>query len=307
MPTTSVDAVERIAGTRRVRDAERRTLFPSLRALVEHVQSLPLVSDPDGPSQWAGGSLNNAYRLATSGWPEGADHARRVAPDVVRTMVGTAMFDSSMVDLAPSVCGALDLGAYLAGVPECCVVVTPTADRPTCRMLVSIAASGAVSSDVLRRRAVSIAAIVWALETAGYAVSITAVDAGAPRDPSHTSEIVPCDHAVEVAIHTASGALDLDVVVYAVGHPSMLRRLTRAVCEGRAGATGATPEWGAKCPHPGYCPDDYDVVFPGLLAGGSGSVPTVFNSDTRAVEWARKWAQRIAERQYGQVLVVEYT
>lgn len=111
--------------------------------------------------------------------------------------------------------GQLDMGAYIAGQPDCYMRVVRK-DEPTyVDIMVNVSVAGMYDTDVLFRRCLIVASVAEVLTRMGYLVSIKVYDV-AERYGKYTAG---------VHLKKYGDKLDIYNMVFALGHPSMLRRM----------------------------------------------------------------------------------
>lgn len=196
--------------------------YSSLSALVEHVKGLP--GEASLRDEWSGGDLNDGIRLATYGWPEGAamaaDRAVSIAGRICESTTAQALITEIQADVTGA---ALDVGAYLAGEPECWINFVPQECARGVHIVANLSTSAGVSPDTITKRGIATAALAIALQSAGYAITIDVIGTYKVAKQSTI-------HSVRVADGESGSVLDLDRIVFALAHPSMPRRLMFAVC-----------------------------------------------------------------------------
>lgn len=232
--------------------------YPSLTAFVEHVQSLPRLG-PDSlePSNidWYGGSSELAYQLATKGWPEGAKRASEVSAKLATRLAGSTSALVTTHELVYDVCGAsFDVGSYLSGEPECWLRFEPQESKRSVRIVCNIGVSSFVETEVMERRGVAMAALAIALQGAGHPVTIdvmVSIHRGNAGRQGAAEALGT--HVVRVLDASTGSIVDIDRVVYATAHPTMLRRLMFDAlfgqlgdCDGFLGAPMDTQPSGEK-------------------------------------------------------------
>lgn len=171
---------------------------------------------------WCGGSWEDALRLAVDGWsvPLLDTH---VSVAALRERAGLG---ASVTTLEPAwdVTGSeVDIGAYLAGVPECMVDAVP---RQTSRrgrivaFLVPAAYASRTPHRLITNRGIALATLCSAIIAAGHSVEIWSGFVG-----------LIDHHRIHAAARVVSAGepLDLGRLIFAVAHPLMLRRLWFAV------------------------------------------------------------------------------
>ncbi|MFI7672520.1 hypothetical protein [Actinophytocola sp. NPDC049390] len=171
---------------------------------------------------WAGGSWEEALRLAVDGWSV----PLRDTEVTVGALRERAGLGASVTTLEPAwdVTGSeVDIGAYVAGVPECMVDAVP---RQTSRrgrivaFLVPACYSNRTPHSLIRNRGIALATLCSAIIAAGHSVEIWSGFVGLIDD--HRANAV-------ARVVSAGEPLDLGRLIFAVAHPLMLRRLWFAV------------------------------------------------------------------------------
>ncbi len=172
--------------------------------------------------EWAGGSWEEALRLAVDGWSV----PLRDTEVTVGALRERAGLGASVTTLEPAwdVTGSeVDIGAYLAGVPECMVDAVPTRTSRRGRIvafLVPASYSNRTRHAVIRNRGIALATLCSAIVAAGHSVEIW----------SGFNGMVGDFRLQAVArVVSAGEPLDLGRLIFAVAHPLMLRRLWFAV------------------------------------------------------------------------------
>ena len=235
----------------------------------ERAEAPPSIRDGHGRnenSDWAGASWAEAKRLAADGWTVPLTEAE-VTVGALRERAGLG---GTVTSLEPSwdVTGSeVDIGAYLAGVPECMVDAVP---RQVSRRgnVVTFLISGSYDSTTphrcVRNRGLALATLCAAIIDAGHGVEIWSgfsAMAGPRRDVRYCAV---------ARVISAGESLDVGRLIFAVAHPAMLRRLWFAVWDGQDAATARTlcdsaygrPGTCAATDLPGEIRDPY--VFPHL-------------------------------------------
>lgn len=210
--------------------AARQTLgsfgFASLADMVDYVREIPesIVQDEsnernagwhtDDPA-WAGTpNMRAALDLATNGWQAGADAAAEVAELLTAEHAKRRRSQIAMSG------GSVDVGRMLAGNPMHMRKRKPIDGKKIITLFIDGCSSFKVASNILIARAGVVAAICDMLESNGYSCEIIVGNAPHVR---HSAEISAYQCAVRVK--TAGERLNVNDVVFALGHPSYLRRL----------------------------------------------------------------------------------
>jgi len=200
--------------------------FTSLREFIDYasVNAAPRSSDTDD-TEFTGGtkSLAEAVNMARQGWDA-------VRPDVdrmlneIRDSFGErfAKVNRTTIGVAG---GAVHMGRFLAGRPDHMLAFrrTPsTRHGKVVRLLVDYGANGKVPASEMQKRGCVLTVLVDALSTLGLSVELwteTTVNVG-----SNT-------HTTLIKLHDSREPLDINDMMFALAHPSMLRRLTFSVRE----------------------------------------------------------------------------
>lgn len=170
-------------------------------------------------------SFAEASKLAREGWPQGVERVQKI-----RAKIATAV--QSLVSRRAESIGYdvfgeyVDVGRFLTGEPECFGVRVSdnSISNRVVRVNVNIGVSGSVShSAIFSRGAVAIAAID-VIESSGVRVEVYGVHGSVKCDGSKL-------HETHVLLKSANQPLDIDRLVFALCHPSSLRRLCFSVLE----------------------------------------------------------------------------
>jgi hypothetical protein len=200
--------------------------FDSLTALAECGDNggrLRYSSSHTGTKSFTGTrDYGEAMSLVRNGWSEHRDEAKTMAQRVVANVQQTMRpMHVPVYDVSGSF---VDIGAYLEGIPECMVdfqqEMAPTTGRVV-TILVSAFVSCAVSRDAIVKRGVAIAALIEALACHNVSVELWSEMAGGESFTVKGGKYV----SILTKVKGASDALDLDHLMFAIGHPSMFRRL----------------------------------------------------------------------------------
>ena len=237
----------------------RRTQFDTLSEFVDHVKALPWRNNGHwaARSSFAGGSLDDAIRLATFGWPEGTERAVRKATAITdRVIASTAEGSAPCIDY--DVTGAaFDAGAVALGIPEAWARPGVEPSRHAIRMVLNCGTSAGVSNEVIEQRGIAVVALALTFIARGYPVTIDV----------QISNVIQYSKDVTIRVaDAASGApLDIDRVTYALAHPTMLRQLQRANYNGcRNGSPDdGRNEWGSDSPASDTRPSGHIDLFMG--------------------------------------------
>jgi len=202
--------------------------FDSFGAMLAYAGGNPSKrsSDTGSPKFTLTKNYAEANKLATEGW-----HA--VRPEVERLLTALQERIDNRLDLVSEVQydtsgGAVDVGRWLTGEPECMFNFVPVPNERMGRVVkvfIDYGASAAYSAEFIRERGVVLCALVDTLQKMRIGCELwgeTAVEYGG--HPTHV-------HSTVVKLHDASTQLDIDELMFALANPSMLRRITFSVRE----------------------------------------------------------------------------
>jgi hypothetical protein len=232
--------------------------FNTLHEMVQHVESLPFNSKGRDATDWSDGSQEDAVKLATWGWPEGArlasEKATRIADRLVAA-TGSSVYQAIEYDVVGA---AYDAGAVALGIPEAWGVMAPQPAKRAVRIVLNCTVSGGVPASAITARGLAVCALALALQARGYPVTVDVFQAlatGSGEDITRVSDAV------------TGSQLDLDRVVYALAHPTMFRRLFRAVTNGFRNNSIGWTRWDGSPVSDNAQPNDGEKVD--LFLGGA--------------------------------------
>jgi hypothetical protein len=232
----------------------------------------PQSSNKEERNDWSGcENLKEACDLATHGW------------DAVRPEV-----DNLLADLEPRLADAfgeyyvtrhdvagsfVDVGAYVTGEPECMVEFVPEPDSRMGRVIkiaVAGTASASISPEHIRLRGVAVLALVDVIHKMGLGIELWWDSTIEGNDRT--------DHSTAVKLHDSAEPLDINTVMFALAHPSMLRRLQFSVQEQSktAKAQGVGGGYGYPSSMGIVRHDKFDVVVEKLQDGRGDIVADPF-------------------------------
>ncbi len=205
--------------------------FSSVQAITDHVARLtPNMRCPyaweqqRGPDPWAGSaSMSQAIITARTGWQEGARQARNVLArlDALRPLQRQRAHGLAG--------GSVNIGRMLSGNPAHMRQRPALPGRRIVTLYVEATFSAGVTPAQIIMRATMIAAACDRLEARGYSCEIVTVFT-VTKDGVNG---VFCMHQVALTVKSAGQRLNLDDVVFGIGHPSVFRRYVFALvaCE----------------------------------------------------------------------------
>lgn len=242
--------------------------FDTLTAAIEAAQATAewrrkgFAQAESSPStgRWSGGTHEQTAKWATEGWKEGVARARTRAERIATRLVGTSGITPVMDFTADVTGGCYDVGAYVAGEPECWLRLEPSVSKRAITIGTCIAVSAAVSNEVTIARGIAVSALVMALQAAGYPVTIEVTSVAIRWSGTGDAESM----TVRVADASTGSQLDLDRVVFAMAHPTMNRVLIRCLTAGDAANGGAL--WDRGRPQADTIPPGraYDLYLGGI-------------------------------------------
>lgn len=211
----------------------------SLKDMVDYAQAnnSPRASDKPDENYWSKTkNLQHACKLAHNGW-----HDVRTEVDLLLDSLKDTLADrleTRFVNVYGVEGGTVDIGRYVTGEPECMVSwqSEPQASMGrVVRILVAGIASSHIDSEYILKRGVAIVALLDTLHKLGVGVELYWESAHAPTQSRRHRTLTTV-----VKVHDSSEPLDVDSVVFAMAHPSMLRRLQFSCQEQSA----CSQEWG---------------------------------------------------------------
>ena len=158
-----------------------------------------------------GTGYDQAFLLAREGWSERAEQLQALSVDLARTQnpVATPLMDVEG--------GAVDVGAFLAGEPECMISHSVQYPRMI-KFVVHIGAVWNVPAEQLFNRGVGLAATIVSLQSLGHPVSLTV---GEWITNSAKEEILE----TTIEISRTSEYLNPAKLAFWLAHPAALRRI----------------------------------------------------------------------------------
>ncbi|HVW44623.1 MAG TPA: hypothetical protein VHC18_25065 [Amycolatopsis sp.] len=184
--------------------------------------SIPDASSRRTDTDWQRASWEEAVQLATDGWPLALEEA-----DVtVAELRDSAGLSHSVTVLEPTwdVTGAeVDIGAYLAGVPECMIDAVPREVSRRGKVITFVVPAGyshTVEHDAIINRGLALATLCATIIDAGHSVEIWSGFAGWLTVDTDRHRFRSMARVIE-----AGEPFDVGRLIFAVAHPAMLRRL----------------------------------------------------------------------------------
>lgn len=169
-------------------------------------------------------SLADACTLALQGWTECRPDVDALLSDL-QDSINNVMSDHYVVQ--HDVAGAdVNMGLFMSGEPECMMQFVPEPEARmgrVVRVLVNGVVSGGTPKERIVKRGVAVLALVNTLHLMGVGIELWFESAIEGTDKKTYSTVCK--------LHDSSQPLDIDNVMFALAHPSMLRRLVFSVQE----------------------------------------------------------------------------
>ena len=190
-------------------------------------------------AEWAGvRTFDEAETLARNGWHDIRDDIDRIVDSIRNDLRETT---ADVWTARHDVTGAaVDVGAFLQGVPECMVEHNLTREASFGRVVVvnvNVGALADVSPDHIMKRGAAIVALIETLAILNHTVELWA-------------ESTVTQAGNTVTIHTRIKAeaepLDVDAIMYCFAHPSMLRHLVFAARKRMTGSSNGMTQRSRK-------------------------------------------------------------
>lgn len=244
--------------------------------IAEQIGQEEVTEQRQGNSKWYEGTLDDALRMARGeGWKGGTKTIDSINLEVSRLVDAEVVSDtfSYRYDV---VGGAIDIGRFLTGEPECMIEAhpVPLAKRgKVVRVVVPFGISSAVKPSEILRRGSAVVSLIDALARAHYSLEVWSVMACHSGSKARTSVTHRFAYAVKVL--GAADKYDPALVAYGTGHPTMFRRLAFMVGEHENRTTRhrfgwdnkyyGSPSWEASIADlPEYAQNGPSIVLPFL-------------------------------------------
>jgi hypothetical protein len=198
-------------------------VYESLGEAVRHAQNNPAPRSSNSSDKEFSltASLQDACELATKGWSD-------VRPQVDKLFGELEASIAMVLDESYSIRfdysgDSVDMGRYMSGDPECMMdyVTEPQARMGrVIKVMVNVANSARITPKQIMDRGVVVVALLDVLNKLGVGVELWTEMAIADKyvdDGKRFSQLVK--------IHDSSEMLDVDSTMFAIAHPSMLRRI----------------------------------------------------------------------------------
>jgi hypothetical protein len=186
-------------------------------------------------SEWCGvESFDEALKLARFGWQEQLPETLAIAESAVATADKEQLMDSFSEPVWDVTGAQVDVGAYLAGTPEC-MIDYPLSEVSKVGRVITLVVSGVVSGSIeastIIRRGQVIVALALALNLLGHAVEIWA-DMSLESSPYGDNDVTAYQR---ILVKGASDELDAAQIMFGLAHPAMLRVMAFGTWDGFPG------------------------------------------------------------------------
>ena len=185
----------------------------------------PQASNKDEYNNWSGTkSLAKACDLARNGWTAVRPEVDELLSDLTDRLADK--LDNLYKPMYDFGGAYVDMGRFVEGDPECMVTfqsVPEGAMGRVIKLVVAGTASSFIDPEHIRKRGVAVISLVDTINRLGFGVELWWDSTITGKDGR--------DHSTAVKLHDSSDTLDINSVMFALAHPSMLRRLTFSVQE----------------------------------------------------------------------------
>jgi hypothetical protein len=185
----------------------------------------PLSSDKREENNWSGTkSLAQACDLARNGWTAVRPEVDELLGDLTERLADK--LDNLYKPMYDFGGAYVDMGRFVEGDPECMVTFQAVPEGAMGRVIkiaVAGTASAMIDPEWIRKRGVAVISLVDTINKLGFGVELWWDSTIEGKDG--------LDHSTAVKLHDSSDTLDINSVMFALAHPSMLRRLTFSVQE----------------------------------------------------------------------------
>lgn len=198
-------------------------IYESLGEAVRHAQNnpAPRSSNSNDAEFSLTASLQDACELATKGWSDVRPQVDKLFGEL-ESSIAMVLDESYSIRFDYSG-DSVDMGRYMSGDPECMMdyVTEPQARMGrVIKVMVNVANSARITPKQIMDRGVVVVALLDVLNKLGVGVELW-------------TEMAIADYSVDsgkrfsqlVKIHDSSEMLDVDSTMFAIAHPSMLRRI----------------------------------------------------------------------------------
>ena len=166
----------------------------------------------------------DAYRLGKDGWSATRPQVDEML-EALRDRIGQRLDMSTVIkwDVAG---GAVDVGRWCQGLPDHMLdfPMVPTERMgKVVRLFIDYGASAGYTAEFIRNRGVAILALIDTLKALGVSMEVWGETA--------VKGMSGAVHTTVTKLHDPANRLDIDELMFALGHPAMLRRVAFGVRE----------------------------------------------------------------------------
>lgn len=218
-------------------------------------------------------SLTDAVKLAVDGWHDVRPEVQKMF-DSLESQLSLALDEQYAIRYDYSG-DSVDMGRYVSGDPECMMdyVTEPQARMGrVVRIMVAGVASAYVTPEQIRARGVAVCALIDVLHKLGVGIELWTEQCYLRKEEGYRNRKPSTKrYSMLVKLHDSADMMDIDDIMYAIAHPSMLRRIGFAGVE--------QMDWANEFVNNSYgrpddmqCADlvgDVDVTVEKLQNGGS--------------------------------------
>ncbi len=222
---------------------------PSTVTGVLQKQAASIQSKYNGGYAWYGtNSFEEAYELGMKGWKEGQDEALKISQPLIERMVNFIERPDIMYDVEGI---GIDMGRFNAGDPEPFIrfqteIVEVQAMPRLIRIVFNNSASAGIPKETITAKGAVITVLVELLEFAGHRVEVINLPycvrgSGAEGKAGIT-------YMAGVKVKPFDQPLEMARLMFAMAHPSMLRRFGFRIAEKTSPECQKSLEWGYGIP-----------------------------------------------------------
>jgi len=193
--------------------------FDSVAELIKYIKEIPnsVKSDSDRNSPWDYGedftgtkSMSHALDLCENGWSEGVEKAEKITENL------STEFAQGRKQIKSLTGGRVNVGAMLSGNPVHMKKKAKAKKRKVVTIFASVGMIAKITTKNAILRACAVCAVADILEKNGYSCEIVATNA-------NTNGAITVIQTATI-LKSAGEKLNLNDVVFAMGHPSFERR-----------------------------------------------------------------------------------
>lgn len=191
----------------------------SLAAFTDTVESRVEKYDSRDDGWYRSSNTGHAVQIARQGWGE-----VRPLVDQHRTAIMAKVRELVTLEVTPEFNlwgSAVDMGEYMTGNPECMIdfPLDPNPSvRRSLRLVMDPGGYQGVSADELAHRGAAVATLLEVLQMIGYSLEVFIAS-------PVTGVIQGSVYTPIIQANSAGELVDVDALMFACGHPSMLRRM----------------------------------------------------------------------------------